>query len=173
MIDLAPVTAPRRPCSWRWPWVLMMAVLGATGPAAAAELRAPLKTCTGLDCQATVIPGFINGWTAGGNLNVAPWVAQVFAARHECLRLHVTSQAVDTELVVIAASGKAYRNNSGNVAPCPTCPLVKFATGSVGGWHTVQVSQAAGAVVNASFTLAYGRYDAGNPNCATPTQPVP
>jgi hypothetical protein len=153
--------------------VAVLAVLGMVVPAAAGEFRAPLRTCTGLDCQATIIPGFINGWSAGGHLNVGPWVAQVFAANHECLRLRVLSHGVDTELVVVAASGKAYRNNDAGVGTCPDCPLVAFRTGRLGGWHTVHVSQAAGNVVSASFTLAYGRYDADNPNCGTPTRPLP
>jgi len=154
--------------------ILILALLGGAGSLAAGELMAAKSTCTTLDCQATIIPGFINGWGASfDQANVGPWVAQVFAAKLECLRLRVTAQSVDTEMVVIAAGGNAYRNNNSNIAPCPTCPLVKFKTGNVGGWHTVQVSQKGGVPVSSAFTLSYGRYDATNPNCASPTPPVP
>jgi hypothetical protein len=97
----------------------------------------------------------------------------VFASKNECLRLRVTEQSVDTEMVVISAKGNAYRNNNSNIAPCPTCPLLSIRTGNVGGWHTVQVSQKGGMPVSASFTLSYGRYDDPNPNCASPSRPLP
>jgi hypothetical protein len=90
------------------------------------------------------------------------------------LRLRVTAQgAINTEMVVISAVGKAYRNDNSGVAPCSTCPLIKFRTGAVGGWHTVQISQTSGQTVSGAFTLSYGRYNATNPNCTSPTPPVP
>jgi hypothetical protein len=156
--------------------ILAAALFGVTWPLAGSELMAQKRACTNADCQASVIPGFINGWGTSFDppqANVAPWVGQVFAAKSECLRLRVTSQGADTEMVVIAASAIAYRSNNSNIAPCPTCPLIKFKTGGVGGWHTVQISQKGGSPVSASFTLSYGRYDNSNPNCNSPTPPVP
>jgi hypothetical protein len=154
--------------------VVTIALLGGAGPATAGELMADLNTCTTLDCNATTIPGFVNGWTAGGNLNTGPWVGQVFAAANECLRLRVTAQgSLNTEMVVIAASGNFYRNDNSGIAPCANCPLIKFRTGSVGGWHTVQISQASGTSASGAFKLSYGRYNNANPNCASPTPPVP
>ena len=156
--------------------ILTAGLLGGAAPLAAGELMAAKKACTNPDCQATMIPGFINGWGTSfqpPQSNVGPWVAQVFAAKGECLRLRVTAQSTDTEMVVIAASGGAYRNNNSNIAPCPACPLIKLRTGKVGGWHTVQISQKGGAPVSSTFTLSYGRYDSANPNCNSPTPPLP
>jgi hypothetical protein len=152
---------------------LIALLLGGPSPAMAGELMPELNTCTAPDCGATVIRGFVNGFTQTGFPNVAPWVVQIFAARNECLRLRVIEQATDTELIVVAASLKAYRNDNGKVAPCPKCPLVKLRTGGVGGWHTVQVNQAEGAVVGSAFKLSFGRYNKDNPNCSPPTKPVP
>jgi hypothetical protein len=170
----------RRTAAERWrillPTILTLGLLGTEPLAAAGELMAEKATCTNPDCGASVIPGFINGWGATFNppqANVGPWVAQVFAAKGECLRLRVTAQSTDTEMVVLAANGNAYRNNNSNIAPCPTCPLISFKTGSEGGWHTVHVSQKGGMPVSASFTLSYARYDNANPNCAQQTPPVP
>src|SRR5262245_10104274 len=112
--------------------ILASALLGVPWPLAGSELMAAKRTCTTADCQATVIPGFLNGWGTSfepPQANVGPWVGQVFAARGECLRLRVTLQSVDTEMVVIAASATAYRNDNSNIGPCPNCPLIKFKTG--------------------------------------------
>ena len=145
--------------------------------ASAAELNTTLQTCTTADCGATVLQGRVNrsdrccGF-AGLSM---PWVVQVYANKNECLRLHVTSQAQNTELVAVApGTQRAWRNDNSNLAACPNCPLLKIVTvDNEEGWFLVQVNQAAGKGVNGEFTLKYARYNAGNPNCSPPTHPLP
>src|SRR5262245_44617163 len=75
--------------------ILILTLLGGAGPLVAGERMAEQRTCTTPDCQATIIPGFVNGWGTTfepPQSNVGPWVVQVFAARRECLRLRVTAQ---------------------------------------------------------------------------------
>lgn len=101
--------------------------------------------------------------------NVRPWTAELYAAPGECLRLFVTSTAFDSKLTVTAPNGQVYRDDdSGGFLR----PLVKIANPPVRGWYTVQVAEWTGAPTNANFTLLYGRYTAGNPNCAGGTLPV-
>jgi hypothetical protein len=147
--------------------------------APAAELKAPLQTCTTADCGATVLVGRINKsdrCCGFANLGL-PWVAQLYAGKNECLRIHVTAQAENTELVAVAPkSQRAWRNDTSGLAACPNCPLLKIRTlASEQGWFLIQVNQAAGAALDGEFTLTYARYAALNPNCspATPALPAP
>jgi hypothetical protein len=62
--------------------------------ASAAELKTPRQTCTAPDCGATVLFGRLNKsdrCCGFANLSI-PWVAQLYAYKSECLRLHVTAQ---------------------------------------------------------------------------------
>jgi hypothetical protein len=156
---------------------LMLLPTGVTS-ASAAELKTQKQTCTATNCGATVLIGRINrSQRCCGFANISmPWVAQLYANPNECLRLHVTSQgSANTELVAIApGTGRAWRNDSSNVSPCPTCPLLKIrTTTNENGWFLVQVNQTAGAAGDAEFVLRYARYAAGNPNCASPTGALP
>ena len=56
-------------------------------------------------------------------------------------------------------------------ATCSLCALVKVGNTPSRGWYTAQVSNHAGDVAFGNFTLRYGAYSQGNPNCATPTNP--
>ena len=155
---------------------LMLSLSGVT-TASAAELKTPKQTCTAANCGATILIGRVNrSQRCCGFTNFSmPWVAQLYANPNECLRLHVTSQgAANTELVAVApGTGRAWRNDSSNVSPCPTCPLLKIrTTTNENGWFLVQVNQTAGASVDAEFVLRYARYAATNPNCAAPTVPL-
>jgi len=156
---------------------LMLSPSGVT-TASAAELKTALQSCTAANCGATVLMGRVNrSERCCGFSNFSmPWVVQLYANPNECLRLHVTSQgAANTELVAVApGTGRAWRNDSSNVAPCPTCPLLKIrTTTNESGWFLVQVNQTAGAAADAEFILRYARYAASNPNCAAPTGPLP
>jgi hypothetical protein len=75
------------------------------------------------------------------------------------------------ELVVIAPNGSVYRNDDRNGA-LDRRPLVKIGGAPNNGWYTVHVSQWAGAATETNIVLLYGRYNAGNPNCAGPTAPA-
>jgi hypothetical protein len=122
-------------------------------------------TCSGRNCSAIVLGGTVNGFKA----SAVPWVIEVFAAAHECLRLEVTSQEVDLEMRVIAPdAGKNWSSDDSSLAPCPLCPLVAVNNTPQNGWYTVHIGEFGGASVQANFTLAYGRYNRNNANCAAP-----
>jgi len=154
-----------------------MSVIVLSFSASAAELKTPLQSCTTANCGATLLYGRINksDRCCGFQLSM-PWVAQLYANKNECLRLHVTGQtAANTEMVAIApGTQRAWRNDSSNIQPCPTCPLLKIRTNAnEEGWFLVQVNQSAGARQDAEFVLRYARYAATNPNCSAPTPPLP
>ena len=93
---------------------------------------------------------------------------QLYAGVGECLRLFVSSTAFDSELTVISPNGSVYRDDDSGGS---LRPLVQIANAPSQGWYTVQVAHFNGQPINANFTLLYGRYTAGNANCAIPTQP--
>jgi hypothetical protein len=144
--------------------------------ALAAELSTPLQSCTTPDCGATLLLGRLNksDRCCGFSNLPLPWVVQLFAGKQECLRLRVTSQKANSELVAIAPGTRhAWRNDSSALTPCPTCPLLKIHTGNDAGWFLVQVNPSRGVPGDAEFTLSYARYAADNPNCAQPTRALP
>jgi hypothetical protein len=147
--------------------------------ASSAELSTPLRTCTLADCQATVLLGRLNksDRCCGFDNKTLPWVVQLYANKNECLRLRITQQTANTntELVAIApGTQRAWRNDNSGIAPCPTCPLLKIRSNTnEEGWFLVQVNPNNGFPINGQFTLKYARYAATNPNCASPTSPLP
>jgi hypothetical protein len=101
------------------------------------------------------------------------WTVDVFGRDGECIRLDVTSPTagigdddVDFELSVISPNGLFYRNDDRSASDLR--PLVKIAALS-DGWYTVRVANTFGSGRPGNFTLRYGRYRGGNPNCANPT----
>jgi hypothetical protein len=126
-----------------------------------------VNTHTGLNKGSAVIGGTVQGVSSTADR----WVGQVFAGANECLRLHVTRQGTDLETLVVHPNGTVSRNDDGGVTACPLCPLVKIQP-TVRGWYTVSIGSFSGAAVVADFTLRYGRYNNGNPNCASPTTPL-
>jgi len=110
----------------------------------------------------------INGSLHGNGFDAQPWTTQVYAQAGECVRLFVTSSSFDAEMVVIAPDGEVFRDDDSGGS---LRPLVEIASAPSFGWYTVQIAQFAGAASNGDFTLKYGRYTAGNPNCANPTTP--
>jgi hypothetical protein len=108
---------------------------------------------------------------------VLPWVINVYAGSPsgECLRLDITSPPqnfdtrTDLQLVVIDPFGVVYRNDNRSFSDFR--PLVKINTQQEG-WYTVHVQRAFDETGRTNFTLRYGRYNAGNANCANPTQPL-
>ncbi len=55
-------------------------------------------------------------------------------------------------------------------SPTNPRPLVKIVTRGAG-WYTVLVQRDFDVTEASDFTVQYGRYNAGNSNCAIPTQP--
>jgi hypothetical protein len=109
----------------------------------------------------------------GGDTDIVePWVINVYAGAEDCLRLDVTRPAPmtepdDLELVVIAPDGNVYRNNDRSASNLR--PLVKINTFIVG-FYTVRVQLKNLGSRAQAFTLLYGRYNLGNPNCANATR---
>jgi hypothetical protein len=134
--------------------------------------------CAGINCSSVRIDGVVRESFG----EVHPWVIELFAFAGKCLRVDVTAQNADLQAVLIAPNGNVYRNDdSGGIGPCPLCPLIKVDP-TPGfdpadpfrnrGWYTLQIAPFGGAAVGANFTLLYGHYPAGNPNCAGATVPL-
>ena len=122
-----------------------------------------VSTCVTANCSSLRIPGTLLSFApSAGN-----WDINVFGLPGECIRLDVISQGTDLETVVVAPNGTAFRNDDRAVGDLR--PLVKIAPAPNNGWYAVHLAQFAGAAVNANFVLLYGRYNAGNPNCASPS----
>ena len=141
-------------------------VLGTAAPALATQIfDFTNSSCTGTNCSSVQLGGTIN---ANGTV-AGPWVAEIFASQGQCLRLDVTQENVNTEIVAVSPSGAVLRND--DRSGTDQRPLVKV-NGTERGFYTVQVSTSAGNAVESDFVLAFGRYNLGNPNCAQPTQPA-
>jgi len=145
--------------------LLAPTLLLACGLASATNLFDPSVSSTStLDGSSIELDGTLHDT----NGNPAPWVVEVYAGVGECLRLFVTTTAFDAKITVMAPNGAVYRDDDSGGS---LRPLVKIGGAPVQGWYTVQVAHYAGMPQNANFTLLYGRYTAGNVNCANPTSP--
>ena len=110
----------------------------------------------------------INGTLHDTNGNTQPWTTQVYAQPGECMRLFVTTTSFDAKMEVIAPNGEVFRDDDSGGS---LRPLVEIASAPNFGWYTVQVAHFNGVPQSADFTMKYGRYNNGNPNCAQPTIP--
>ena len=137
------------------------------GSAWATNMFGPNNTCTGINCSARIVQGTVTQFGPSAQ----PWVAEVFSPAGRCLRLAVTTEPTDLEMVVRAPNGQVFRSDDGGVAPCPLCPVVKIGNTPNNGWYTVSIGHFAGNPVSANFTMLYSTYPVGNPNCALPTAP--
>ena len=154
----------------------MKSILLALSTLSASALLAPAANATNLFdptvSSTTTLDGSsleLDGTLNDTNGNAQPWTAELYAGVGECLRLFVTTTAFDAKLTVIAPNGTVFRDDDSGGS---LRPLVRVASAPVQGWYTVQVAHYAGAPQNANFTLLYGRYTAGNPNCAVATTPM-
>jgi hypothetical protein len=121
------------------------------------------STCTGTNCSTLRLPGtLLNFAPSAGN-----WDINVFSSGGECVRLDVSSQNTDLEMVVVAPNGTVYRNDDRGGGDLR--PLVKIDATPNNGWYTVHLARFDGSAVNANFVLLYGRYNTGNVNCSNPT----
>lgn len=139
--------------------------LTCTNTFAGSKIWDPVRnTCTTINCGA--VPVYAHFSATGWGLD--PFFIQVWANAGECLRLAVTAQTHDLEMGVFSPdieenhwvdddSGGSFR------------PLIKINPTPVKGWYIVALSHVLGSNVNGRATLVVGRYNAGNPNCASPT----
>jgi hypothetical protein len=127
-----------------------------------------LDSCTTVNCNAVNINGISQRNSFGDSI---PFTVSLFADVNQCIRLDVTSQSADMEIVLVSPSGSIWRNDDFN----GTRPLIT-ARGDVKGYYTVQVNFFNGAqAVNSVqlFSLAYGLYIPGTPvNCPSPAGPT-
>ncbi len=141
---------------------LAMAVVGSCVAASAAwagsQLEDTVSNCTGINCAAMAIRGV--------HQTNEPFVIQVFAAEGECLRLDVDSQTQDLALALVSPSANAIAGNDDREEGVDTRPLFFQDEMPATGWYTVVISYWDWAPTQAKFILKYGRYPAGNPNCA-------
>jgi hypothetical protein len=126
----------------------------------------PPNTCTSNNCSSQSILGTYHSDSLGDR---DPFILQIYSGGDECVRLDITYATHDLEMVLISPTGRIWRNDDRNSSVGR--PLIKAIT-DINGWYTLQVSHYNGANVIADFTLRYGRYDLGNPNCFSPTNPV-
>lgn len=138
--------------------------LAATDPAMAGfQFFDARNTSTGINSNSQSYIGVYE--RNSNNTQPIPFTIQVYSSGNECVRLAVTQQPSDLEIVLIAPDGTRWRDDDGGGS---NRPLVKANT-TVNGWYTVHISQFAGGTGAGNFTLRYGRYNSGNPNCATPS----
>ncbi|HSE84104.1 MAG TPA: hypothetical protein VLB01_06125, partial [Thermodesulfobacteriota bacterium] len=74
-------------------------------------------------------------------------------------------------IVLISPSGVVWRNDDRDGAN-DRRPLIKADPTDGQGWYTLQISHYSGGGVAGygdDFTLQYGWYNSGNPNCSNPT----
>lgn len=137
---------------------------------AGAGVTSSPSSCTSLNCGAASITGTIltPPSTSGGPKLTLPFTTQIFVNTGNCLRLDVTAQGDDMEMVVVATDGTVWRNDdrSGSLLP-----LVIIPSAPSSGWYTVQIANYSANNGNqANVTLRYGRYTAStNPNCSPGT----
>lgn len=132
--------------------------------AEATEIFDTRNNCTGQNCGSILLNGTISGTGAINDPSLIPWTIQVFARQGECLRLDVIREQVDLVMGVIAPGGAYFFNDDKGGAPCPVCPRVVIGDTPTSGWYTVHVSNFFGQE-GSVFTLRYGLYNRGNPNC--------
>jgi hypothetical protein len=132
-------------------------------------------TCTTLNCGSLLIEGKVltyranNG--AGAPTHRLPWSAMVYADANECLRLDVVDESADLAMTAVTPNGyHLYRSDDPSSGSCPLCPILKIDPVPYGGWYSVSISTVV-TTADASFKLRIGRYNGGNPNCASPTPP--
>src|SRR3954463_11275680 len=88
--------------------LLAPALVLACGLAGATDLFDPSVSSTStLDGSSLELDGTLHDT----NGNPAPWVAEVYAGRGECVRLFVTTTAFDAKLTVMAPNGAVYRDD--------------------------------------------------------------
>lgn len=152
---------------------LVLGLSAQTTPVLAGSLIADtnISNCPTINCLSTSFVGVVISSTV---LGTEPFLAQIYAGSGECIRVDLTgpngSGNSDFEMVLTAPNGTVWRNDN---RPGATNPLIKVDSAPNNGWYTLQVSQSAGALSPAgshqTIFGAYGRYNASNINCDSPT----
>jgi hypothetical protein len=144
--------------------IIAVLVLGPRSGSASTEIwDDTVDSCPGDNCSSLRIPGSLLAFGAG----VKPWVVNVFGSVGQCIRLDVTSETHDLEMVVIAPDNSVFRNDDRVLGD--TRPLVKIDPAPREGWYTVHIASHIGTALTEDFVLLYGRYNHSNHNCTDAT----
>jgi hypothetical protein len=121
-------------------------------------LEDAVNACTGINCAAMSIRGV--------HLAREPFLVQVYAAEGECLRLDVDVQSQDMALLLAGPTvNLAGVNDDRDFDGGDYRPLLVVDPVPATGWYTVVISYFDVGATVGKFTLKYGRYPGGNPNC--------
>jgi hypothetical protein len=154
-------------------WMGLAAICGVTAgaiavPAKATQIFDPLGSATVINSGATILSGTVTGRPGAAGFNAEAFTVEVFARAGECLRLDVLSAGADLAMGAASPSPLVYfRDDDSGIGLNPQIRInpVRFT-----GWHSVNIgSWNAAQNVYADFTMAIGRYNGNNPNCASPT----
>jgi hypothetical protein len=121
------------------------------------------NNCPSLNCSSHHIQGFVD--------TNEPFVSQVFARAGECLSVDVVRSSTDTVLAVLSPDLANTTEPAVWLDPFGDDPRIEIDPTPATGWYVVVVG--ASRAARARFSLAYGRYTSGNPNCEFPTPPPP
>ena len=139
-------------------WILSSALLTSTAAWAGAQYESVLSSCTAINCSGMTIRGI--------QQSNEPFIIQVFAREGECMRLDVRTQTEDTGLLLIAPAvfDYLYVDDVEDFRPILGVDPIPQT-----GWYTVAISYFDYDNRISRFTLDYGRYPGGNPNCSQAT----
>ncbi len=142
--------------------VVVGAFMAASAAWAGPQLESLKSNCTKINCSGQTIRGI--------HVDNNPFIIQVYARVNECLRLDVSSQTQDMAMLLVTPSvnfGAVVDDrdfDGGDLRP-----LIVVDPVPISGWYTVSVSYFDLVDQDGRFTLDYGRYPTGNPNCQVPT----
>jgi hypothetical protein len=146
--------------------LMALAFAGLARPAhAGSEIWSGAATCTAINCSSLTINSTVELDAFG---NAHPVVFELKGSTGDCLRVDVTTEAADTQAVLVSPSGKVWSNDDRGYPDLR--PLI-VANADVVGFYTLTIGRYTGTGTRVNVTILYGQYPLGNPNCANPTQP--
>jgi hypothetical protein len=136
------------------------ALISVSSAWAGPQLESPKSNCLGTNCSGMTIRGI--------HYDNNPFIVQVYARANECLRLDVSSQTEDMAMLLATPSVNFGMVSDDREFPGDLRPLIVMDPVPITGWYTVSVSYFELEDIDGRFTLEYGRYGSGNPNCQAP-----
>ncbi len=96
-----------------------------------------------------------------------PFVIQIWAGAGECLRVEVTADG-GNDLTMNLVSPHPLNGILDDDSGVGLKPLIRWADTPFKGWYTLVIGAFGGVGLTRNFTVKYGRYNLGNPNCTSP-----
>ena len=146
-------------------WIVGFTFLTTTSAWAGAHYESALSSCTSINCAGMTIRGI--------QQENEPFIIQVFAREGECMRLDVSTQTEDTALLIVSTAVFDNLVIDDRDPPADLRPVLGLDPVPQTGWYTVAISYFDYSDLFTRFTLEYGRYDGGNPNCSQATESIP